>query len=98
MLVLCACADPGTKPSGRLSGNAPATDSKDRSSSAGLPVAGTQLRDCAKCPLMMVLPSGEFSMGASIGEQDRLDNEGPLHRVAISKFAVSKYEITFDEW
>ena len=38
-------------------------------------------------------------MGSPADEKDRYDNEGPQHRVVIAKpFAVSKFEVTFDEW
>jgi formylglycine-generating enzyme required for sulfatase activity len=57
-------------------------------------------RECRKeCPLMIVLPAGEFTMGSPMGEKGRNDDEGPQHKVVIAKrFAVSKYEVTFDDW
>ena len=60
---------------------------------------GRRQRDCAECPEMVVVPSGEFMMGSPSGEQYRYDSEGPVHRVTISEpFAVGVYEVTFDEW
>ena len=60
---------------------------------------GRRLRDCAECPEMVVVPSGEFMMGSPSGEQYRYDSEGPVHRVTMSEpFAVGVYEVTFDEW
>jgi formylglycine-generating enzyme required for sulfatase activity len=61
-------------------------------------VPGQSFRDCANCPEMIVIPPGSFLMGSPISEQGRYDNEGPQHRVTIRQFAVSKYEITFDQW
>ena len=56
---------------------------------------GDTFRDCATCPEMVVVPSGSFMMGSPRSEQGRYDNEGPQHRVTISKpFAVGKYEVT----
>jgi formylglycine-generating enzyme required for sulfatase activity len=38
-------------------------------------------------------------MGSPDTEKKRLDNEGPQHNVTFAKsFAVSKFELTFDEW
>ena len=61
---------------------------------------GDSFRECAKdCPEMVVVPAGEFMMGSPDDEKDPYDNEGPLHKVTIAKpFAVSKFEVTFDEW
>jgi formylglycine-generating enzyme required for sulfatase activity len=57
-------------------------------------------RECAKdCPEMVVVPSGEFTMGSPKTEEGRYNNEGPQHKVAIAKsFAVAKFDVTFDEW
>ena len=61
---------------------------------------GNSFKECAKnCPEMVVVPAGQFVMGSSTGEKGRFRNEGPQHTVAIAKpFAVSKFEVTFDEW
>src|SRR3954470_4416274 len=55
----------------------------------------TEFQDCADCPQMIVIPAGEFTMGSPPSEQ----NAEAQHRVTIvAPFAVSKFEITFDEW
>lgn len=61
---------------------------------------GDTFRECAKaCPEMVVLPAGSFRMGSPESEQERADDEGPVHTVTIQKpFAVGKFEITWDEW
>jgi formylglycine-generating enzyme required for sulfatase activity len=61
---------------------------------------GDAIRECAKnCPEMIVVPAGEFMMGSIATEKGYSDDEGPLHRVHIaSAFAVSKFEVTFDDW
>lgn len=62
--------------------------------------AGSEFTECAvACPIMVVVPAGKFSMGSPEEEADRTEGEGPQHEVVIAKpFAVSKYEITFDQW
>jgi formylglycine-generating enzyme required for sulfatase activity len=48
---------------------------------------------------MIVVPAGEFLMGAPQTEKDRSDDEGPQHKVSIaSAFAVSKFDVTFADW
>jgi formylglycine-generating enzyme required for sulfatase activity len=59
------------------------------------PPPGTTFRDCARCPEMIVIPTGSFVMGSPKSEAGRYDNEGPQHIVRIQyPFAVSKYEVT----
>jgi formylglycine-generating enzyme required for sulfatase activity len=51
------------------------------------------------CPEMVVVPAGSFIMGSPATEQNHRDNEGPQHNVTIAApFAVSRFELTFDEW
>jgi formylglycine-generating enzyme required for sulfatase activity len=63
---------------------------------------GDSFKECAKdCPEMVVVPAGEFLMGTPADEKGRAERggEAPQHRVIISRpFAVSKYEVTRDEW
>ena len=61
---------------------------------------GDLFRECTKdCPEMIVVPPGEFVMGSPEAEKGRAANEGPRHRVTIARaFAVSRYDVTFDEW
>jgi len=60
-----------------------------------VPGALAQFKDCDDCPQMVVIPAGEFTMGSPLAE---LGAEAQ-HRVTIAMpFAVSKFEITFDEW
>jgi formylglycine-generating enzyme required for sulfatase activity len=61
--------------------------------------AGETIRDCFKCPEMVVVPAGSFLMGSPSDEPGRLDTEGPQHKVTIAKpFAVGKYAVTFAQW
>ena len=63
------------------------------------PAAGATFRDCDGCPEMVVMPAGSFIMGSPEDEPARRPTEGPQHRVNIDRpFAVSKYEVTYDEY
>src|SRR5262249_7834856 len=43
--------------------------------------------------------AGRFKMGSPDDELDRSDSEGPQHAVTVAKpLAVSKFEVTFDDW
>jgi formylglycine-generating enzyme required for sulfatase activity len=58
------------------------------------PGSGQTFSDCSGCPEMVVVPVGSFMMGSS-----ESDDESPVHPVQFGRtFAVSKCEITFDEW
>ena len=55
---------------------------------------GETFRDCPECPEMVVIPAGDFDMGAN-----EIAVEKPVHRVAIGQpFAIGRREITFAEW
>jgi formylglycine-generating enzyme required for sulfatase activity len=68
--------------------------------------AGDSFRECLPkqqgkdyCPDMTVVPAGSFTMGSPSTEMNSFNVERPQHSVAIATpFAVSKYELTFDEW
>jgi formylglycine-generating enzyme required for sulfatase activity len=65
---------------------------------AGKP--GSEFKECANgCPVMVALPPGKFMMGSRENRSDP-DTGGHLQReVTITKpFAVSKFEVTFDNW
>ena len=56
---------------------------------------GTVFRDCPACPEMSLIPSGTFKMGSIKGKKREL----PVTEIRIvNPFAISRYEITFDEW
>ena len=62
-----------------------------------VPGALTEFEDCADCPRMAIVPAGEFTMGSPPSEQYR--GAESQHRVTIAApFAVSRFEVTFDEW
>lgn len=49
---------------------------------------GESFRDCAECPLMVVVPGGAFRMGE--------DQDGP--RLQVNRMAVSSFEVTHGEY
>ena len=56
---------------------------------------GDIFKDCKICPEMIVIPAGKFLMGSTKGKKREL----PVTEVVIPRpLAVSRYEITFDEW
>jgi formylglycine-generating enzyme required for sulfatase activity len=68
--------------------------------------AKDEFKECAvdearpgdQCPLMVVVPAGSFTMGSSKAQPSK-DAPTPAHKVVFARpFAVSKFEVTFDEW
>jgi formylglycine-generating enzyme required for sulfatase activity len=61
-----------------------------------------EFRECVYCPVMVVVPSGQFLMGASdseVSQRQSFPNEQPQHQVKIARpFGIGKYEVTFAEW
>lgn len=56
---------------------------------------GDQLKDCATCPEMIVVPPGEFIQGSPVSELGREPNEGPQRSVRLDYFlAVGQFEVT----
>jgi formylglycine-generating enzyme required for sulfatase activity len=48
---------------------------------------------------MVFIPAGEFMMGSPDNEKGRFANEGPQHKVKITKpFYMGKYEVTQAQW
>jgi formylglycine-generating enzyme required for sulfatase activity len=55
---------------------------------------GDTIRDCDKCPEVILLPGGSFSMGSNDSEAKRTSEEGPLHNVVIKPFGMGRFPIT----
>ncbi len=76
------------------------------------PAGLREFSDCDLCPVMVELPPGGFVMGRAEGEDRRLgldrepdrpefsrERERPRVRIEFEhRFAIGKYEVTFDEW
>ncbi len=55
------------------------------------------IKDCRDCPEMVAVPAGEFMMGSPKTESHR--GIEAQHTVTLFRaFAVSRFEITFDQW
>ena len=50
-------------------------------------------RDCERCPEMVRLPGGTFSMGSNDDP-----SEQPIHQVTIMPFAIGRNPVTVGEW
>jgi formylglycine-generating enzyme required for sulfatase activity len=88
-------------PAGRRSAPVPAAKapSLQKRSPPASREGGTIFRDCPNCPEMIAIPAGRFLMGSPEDEPGRSRNEGPRHRVTISKpFAAGRFPVTFTEW
>jgi formylglycine-generating enzyme required for sulfatase activity len=56
-------------------------------------------KECEFCPEMIVVPAGQFRMGASENEPGSTADERPQHLVSFTKsFSVGRFAVTFDEW
>jgi len=96
---------PPLAPPANLCGSAPVTVSLSSRSPRPLSAddeCGLKPKDvfkeCDKCPEMIVVPAGSFTMGSPSDEPGRQKNEDQV-RVTIAKpFAVGRFAVTFDEW
>jgi formylglycine-generating enzyme required for sulfatase activity len=60
---------------------------------------GTIFRDCPTCPLMIVLPPGDYVQGTPAGTPGTESFESPEHDIFIDQsFAASQYEVTVGEF
>ncbi|MEL6475577.1 MAG: SUMF1/EgtB/PvdO family nonheme iron enzyme [Pseudomonadota bacterium] len=55
-------------------------------------------RECEACPDMVVLPGGAFDMGSPPDEEGRGDDEGPVKSLVLKRFAIARFETTWQEW
>lgn len=80
-------------------GTALAISSNSLSSATPLRLrAGRVLRDCRNCPEMVVIPSGQFRMGAPESEQGTSPLEQPVHVVRVATFAAGRFDVTREEY
>ena len=58
-----------------------------------------EFKECELCPEMIVVPAGQFLMGASDGEPGSTPDERPQHRVNFANpFSVGRFPVTLSEW
>jgi formylglycine-generating enzyme required for sulfatase activity len=68
-------------------------------SADGMPAPGTEFQDCMACPVMKVVPGGEFVQGSPPSSAGHFHSEGVIRTVTITRpFAAGKYEVSFDQW
>jgi formylglycine-generating enzyme required for sulfatase activity len=77
---------------------APAEASAALPAEAMQPRAGETFRDCPKCPEMVVIPAGTFTMGAPPSEAGFYGEQGPQRVVTIRRFAAGKFDVTKGQW
>jgi formylglycine-generating enzyme required for sulfatase activity len=64
-----------------------------------LKTGGPPFKECTGCPEMLLISAGEFTMGSSDDEKGHQKVEGQQLKVVLAnRFAVAKFELTFDEW
>jgi formylglycine-generating enzyme required for sulfatase activity len=60
---------------------------------------GNYFRECIDCPDMAEIPLGSFLFGSPEGEDARVEAEGPLTPVTLTRpFAISVREVTVADW
>ena len=60
---------------------------------------GAVFQDDERAPEMVVIRPGAFTMGSPPDEEGRDDDEGPQHKVGISRrFALGRYPVTVEEY
>jgi formylglycine-generating enzyme required for sulfatase activity len=57
-----------------------------------------EIVDCPDCPDMVVVPAGRYLMGSPASEPNRIGTELQRQVTIAYPFAVSQFDITFDEW
>jgi len=70
-------------------------------------MAGQIIQSCQTCPELVVIPAGDFIMGARDvewrwwGRPDMrryFDSQIPRHKVSVRAFAIGRYEVTVAQW
>lgn len=62
------------------------------------PVETVMAAACERCPEMVAIAGGSFTMGSPDDEPNRSGIEGPQREVTLQPFLMSKTEVTWDQW
>ena len=60
--------------------------------------AGKNFTDPTTGMEFVLIPYGCFEMGSSPFEENRGEDEGPVHKVCIDSFSLGKHEVTVGQW
>lgn len=73
----------------------PAVDSPAEPAVGQFDLSEGVFQDCERCPKMIRVPPGSFTMGSANGDE----SERPVHEVTIGyAFAIGRFEVTVDQW
>ncbi|WP_459555145.1 formylglycine-generating enzyme family protein [Lacunimicrobium album] len=76
----------------------PAAADSDAKTEANMKPYTQKIRDLPITFDMVPIPGGVFAMGSPESEDDRNEDEGPVHQVKIEPFWMGKYEVSWDEF
>ncbi|WP_084777482.1 formylglycine-generating enzyme family protein [Bradyrhizobium sp.] len=57
-----------------------------------------RFKECDFCPVLIVIPAGRFTMGASADEPGSTPDERPQHQVTFPSFSVGRLPVSLAEW
>jgi formylglycine-generating enzyme required for sulfatase activity/serine/threonine protein kinase len=78
---------------------AKAAPAKPRQIAVGQMAPLSSFQDCPRCPAMVALTAGSYSMGSPPGAAAAAAWEGPAHTISfVRPFGIGKFEVTAAEW
>jgi formylglycine-generating enzyme required for sulfatase activity len=92
--AITAKANPADASAGLAEPTAKESEAKTAAAAVG---GAKQLKDCADCPALVVIPEGQFAMG-SIPAEPAQARELPQHRVTVRSFAAARFAVTRGEF
>jgi formylglycine-generating enzyme required for sulfatase activity len=66
--------------------------------SPSAPKQGDTMTDSTTGMKFVYVPKDCFQMGSPDDDKDRVDDEGPVHKVCVDGFWMGKYEVTQGQW
>lgn len=88
-------ASPGPEASPSVDSSPRSMSSPPKIDTSGIPGEKVNERDGAA---MILIPGGEFTMGASKDDPDGRWEEKPPHKIFLSPYYIYKYEVTFGQY